>query len=585
MDLLEKSFPEPVQRCVAGAREKGVEVEARIFDNELPTAKAAAHHLGINEAQITNSLIFEIKASKTSRMPILVCSSGDRRVDVKKLAGALGVSKNKIKSASASTVLQVTGYGAGGVGPVGFLMPLHAAFVEERCFMHEHVWCGAGVKQAMLRCSPTELLALTGGVRANLAVDETEASQPSLQDAGVELSVDDAGGADGGASSTSEPSSRFLDTPTTLEEQISSVGDGSLRWFPERAFDFCEAFYQKQTGNPTSIATDRTSTKRLLPTVVIEQDPGHVGGIVWDAEVVLAHHIADAFATSSATTSHDCTLPHEPKTTKPLAGKRVIELGAGTGLAGLVCGLLGADHVVLTELPEALGLLRRNADRTLPQKSEVKGRGVGAGCAEGDCIGGGSAFDGDMIDGLCSVCELSWGEKGYASALELAPTLFRKNAPFDLVLVADCVYIPELYQDLADTVRALSGPHTQVLVAFEQRRRDISGFFAHFDNDSANGLTSEGAPSAGRASEEGGACGFDSEKYTPQFSSENLPGSDGRRPHGNETAPRTVDLGAGGGSLPDKLVTKLTWVDSPLLRHSYQLAKIHLAQITFEGGK
>lgn len=38
--------------------------------------------------------------------------------------------------------------------------------------MQDIVWCGAGVKRGMLSCSPEELLLITGGLRADLAVEE-----------------------------------------------------------------------------------------------------------------------------------------------------------------------------------------------------------------------------------------------------------------------------------------------------------------------------------------------------------------------------------------------------------------------------
>ena len=40
-----------------------------------------------------------------------------------------------------------------------------------------------------------------------------------------------------------------------------------------------------------------------------------------------------------------------------------MELGSGTGIAGLACAALGAAQVVLTDLAENLPLLRRNATR------------------------------------------------------------------------------------------------------------------------------------------------------------------------------------------------------------------------------
>ena len=46
-----------------------------------------------------------------------------------------------------------------------------------------------------------------------------------------------------------------------------------------------------------------------------------------------------------------------------VAGKRIVELGSGTGIAGLACAALGASAVVLTDLTENLLLLRRNVTR------------------------------------------------------------------------------------------------------------------------------------------------------------------------------------------------------------------------------
>ena len=166
-------LPEPVQRCIAAASAKGVELAPRIFKTDQPTAAAAAKALGVPPAQIVNSLVFEVGA-KTSRQPVLVLAPGDRRVDPKKLAEKLGVSKSKIKSASADACLKYTGFQAGGVGPCGHLVPPWRTFIEELVFEQPSVWCGAGVKPAMMPLTPQQLLQITGADVCKLVVDADE---------------------------------------------------------------------------------------------------------------------------------------------------------------------------------------------------------------------------------------------------------------------------------------------------------------------------------------------------------------------------------------------------------------------------
>ena len=117
-----------------------------------------------------------------------------------------------------------------------------------------------------------------------------------------------------------------------------------------------------------------------------------------------------------------------------VVGKRIIELGAGTGAVGLVCAQLGAASVTLTDMPDALGLLARNAAR-----SECSSRVRVAAC--------------------------TWGNA------EDIDALLKADGPYDVVLCCEVVYqqTEEVLWALAQTQLALAAPGGKVLLGYEFR--------------------------------------------------------------------------------------------------------------------
>jgi prolyl-tRNA editing enzyme YbaK/EbsC (Cys-tRNA(Pro) deacylase) len=164
----EAALPAACLRCRVAARERGLACDVKLFNEPLPTASDAARTLGVRVGAITNSLIFQVR----SQGHILVLCPGDRRVDVRKLARVLDCSKSKLKSASPGSVVAFTGFEAGGVAPFGHTVPPLRTFIDDRVFLNDRVWCGAGVKPAMFACSPEELCVGTGGERVSLATSE-----------------------------------------------------------------------------------------------------------------------------------------------------------------------------------------------------------------------------------------------------------------------------------------------------------------------------------------------------------------------------------------------------------------------------
>ena len=76
------------------------------------------------------------------------------------------------------------------------------------------------------------------------------------------------------------------------------------------------------------------------PAQSIDNETLDTGCTVWNASKVAAEFVMDAPAL--------------------VKGAHVLELGAGTGLAGLACAAAGAARVVLSDMPHRLPLLRKN---------------------------------------------------------------------------------------------------------------------------------------------------------------------------------------------------------------------------------
>lgn len=154
---------------------------------------------------------------------------------------------------------------------------------------------------------------------------------------------------------------------------------------------------------------------------VTADDPIDSSVTVWDSALVLAH-----------------LLCRHPQTIK---GKRVVELGAGTGLLGCVAGGLGARAVVLTDLK---GVCLRLTAAASENRTCFEGR--------------------------VEARPLPWGDAG--AAQDVRNNCFAGEAP-DVILSTDCVYregIPDL---LVSSIEALMGPKSIALCAVASHKPDV----------------------------------------------------------------------------------------------------------------
>lgn len=115
--------------------------------------------------------------------------------------------------------------------------------------------------------------------------------------------------------------------------------------------------------------------------------------------------------------------------------KNVLELGAGTGLAGIAAAVLGASTAVLTDLPYVIDNLRDNIEANNVLNAEA--------------------------------AELDWMK------LEEHEHLI-KQRHWDVVLCADVVWLEQLVQPLVQTLNAIgSSEHRPRIFMSYQKRSDI----------------------------------------------------------------------------------------------------------------
>ncbi|CAL9106635.1 unnamed protein product [Musa textilis] len=163
----------------------------------------------------------------------------------------------------------------------------------------------------------------------------------------------------------------------------------------------------------------------------LSQDPNskHLGTTVWDASMVFVK-----FLEKNCRKGRFCP-------TK-LKEKRAIELGAGCGLAGLGMALLGCN-VISTDQTEVLPLLMRNVERNTSHMMQAN---PDSGLA--------ASF------GSIEVAELDWGNEDHIKVVD---------PPFDYIIGTDIVYAEHLLEPLLQTILALSGPRTVILLGYEIR--------------------------------------------------------------------------------------------------------------------
>jgi prolyl-tRNA editing enzyme YbaK/EbsC (Cys-tRNA(Pro) deacylase) len=158
------SLPEGVQRVARVLQDKGHPHAPRMLDDAARTAQQAADALGISVGQIAKSIIFRRKSDDAA---VLVITSGDRRVDEKKVEALVG---HKLGRADAEFVKARTGFSIGGVSPIAHAQP-PVTLIDRELFRFDEIWAAAGHPHGVFKLRPQDLQQRTGAPVADVVQD------------------------------------------------------------------------------------------------------------------------------------------------------------------------------------------------------------------------------------------------------------------------------------------------------------------------------------------------------------------------------------------------------------------------------
>ena len=152
------ALPEGVQKVAALLLAKEHPHAPIMLNDAARTAQQAADALGVTVGQIAKSIVFRRKPDDTA---VLVVTSGDQRVDEKKLEALVCTAGQRLGRADAEFVKLKTGFSIGGVAPLAHATPL-VLVIDQSLFRFDQIWAAAGHPNAVFQLAPFDLEWLTG---------------------------------------------------------------------------------------------------------------------------------------------------------------------------------------------------------------------------------------------------------------------------------------------------------------------------------------------------------------------------------------------------------------------------------------
>ncbi|MEE9216291.1 MAG: YbaK/EbsC family protein [Anaerolineales bacterium] len=150
-----------MRRVQQALDQSGLSLEVVELPKSTRTAQEAADSVGCKLGQIVKSLVLR---GTNSNRPYLVLVSGSNRANLERVNQAMG---EPVQMADADFVRERTGFGIGGVAPVGLLESIRT-LIDQDLLQYEIIWAAAGTPRSVFSLSPDDLLQLTAGQVAKI---------------------------------------------------------------------------------------------------------------------------------------------------------------------------------------------------------------------------------------------------------------------------------------------------------------------------------------------------------------------------------------------------------------------------------
>lgn len=147
-----------------------LDTQIRFFETPTATSQQAADNIGCQLGQIVKSICFLVE-----NQPIIVLTSGDQKVDDRKLATIYNVGRKKVKAADAVQLVEIYGYEPGSVPPFGHRTKI-VTYIDQTLARFDMLYAAGGAHNAIFPLTLAQLQAATGGTLTDV-VREADAAE------------------------------------------------------------------------------------------------------------------------------------------------------------------------------------------------------------------------------------------------------------------------------------------------------------------------------------------------------------------------------------------------------------------------